>query len=362
VSWDHVCLPKQEGGLGLKRVEDWNKAIVMKHIWNLFTQVGSLWVAWVHCELLKGRSFWIVKIPQDCTWGWRKLLNLRPVARNLLSYEIGDGSSIFLWHDCWHPNGVLYQLYGHRIVLDVASSLCAKVSSVFQNKEWCWRLARSDDLVEVQSKLSLIHLKESDRAIWNQNISGKFTITDTWQHLRMKQTEVQWWKLLWFPTTILKHSFIGWLAIKNRLATKNRLLQWGIGVDPLCKFYSYQMEDREHLFFQCSFTNRIWKVIMALCLVSNAPTDWNLLIDWGILHLKGKSFRASLCKVAWWATVYHLWLQRNSRIHGGVIKTEEQIVRDIQKDVKARLDSVIVKTSVLNRTLCNNWKLKLCNV
>ena len=22
VSWEHVCLPKQEGGLGLKRVED----------------------------------------------------------------------------------------------------------------------------------------------------------------------------------------------------------------------------------------------------------------------------------------------------------------------------------------------------
>jgi hypothetical protein len=178
----------------------------------------------------------------------------------------------------------------------------------------------------------------------------------------VKQTEVQWWKLLWFPTTIPNHSFIGWLAINNRLATKNRLLQWGIGVDPLCKFCSHQMEDREHLFFQCSFTNRIWKVIMALCLVSDAPADWNLLIDWGILHLIGKSFQASLCKVAWWATVYHLRLQRNSRIHGGVIKTEEQIVRDIQKDVKARLDSVIVKTSILNRTLCNNWKLKLCNV
>ena len=225
---------------------------------------------------MKGRSFWTVKIPQDYTWGWRKLLNLRPAVRNLLSYEIGDGSSIFIWHDCWHPNGVLYQLYGHQIVLDAASSLCAKVSSVFQNKEWCCRPARFDDLVEVQSKLSLFHLRESDRVIWNLNSSGKFTIADTWQHLRMKQTEVQWWKLLWFPTTIPKHSFIGCLAIKNRLTTKNRLLQWGIGVDPLCKFCIHQMEDREHLFFQCSFTNRIWKVIMALCLVSDAPVDWNL--------------------------------------------------------------------------------------
>jgi hypothetical protein len=45
VSWEQVCFPKQEGGLGLKRVEDWNRAAVMKHIWNLFTQAGSLWVA-----------------------------------------------------------------------------------------------------------------------------------------------------------------------------------------------------------------------------------------------------------------------------------------------------------------------------
>ena len=77
VSWKQVCLPKQEGDLGLKRIEEWNKAAVLKHIWHLFTQAGSLWVAWVHDELLKGRSFWTVKVPQSCSWGWRKLLKLR---------------------------------------------------------------------------------------------------------------------------------------------------------------------------------------------------------------------------------------------------------------------------------------------
>lgn len=55
----------QKGGLGLKRVEDWNKVVTMKHIWNLFTQDGSLWVASVHEILLKGRSFWVEKTPQD---------------------------------------------------------------------------------------------------------------------------------------------------------------------------------------------------------------------------------------------------------------------------------------------------------
>lgn len=92
VSWEQVCLPEKEGGL--KRVEDWNKATVIKHIWKLFTQAGSLWV-------LKGRSFWTVRIPQECSWGWRKLLKLRSEARCLLSHEVGDGigNNIFLWHD-----------------------------------------------------------------------------------------------------------------------------------------------------------------------------------------------------------------------------------------------------------------------
>ncbi len=66
--------------------------------------------------------------------------------------------------------------------------------------------------------------------------------------------------------------------------------------------------------------------------------------------------------MAWWATVYHLWLQRNSRVFGGVIKTEEQIVQDIRRDVKARMDSFKVKSSILNKTLSNNWKLNLCPI
>ena len=69
MSWEKVCLPKKEGGLGLKRIKDWKKGAIMKLIWNLFTQVGSLWVAWVQQCLLKGRCFWTIKVPQDCTWG-----------------------------------------------------------------------------------------------------------------------------------------------------------------------------------------------------------------------------------------------------------------------------------------------------
>lgn len=105
VSWDQVFSPKK-GGLGLKRVEDWNKVVTMKHIWNLFTQASSLRVASVHEILLKGRSFWVEKTPQDCTWAWRNVLKLRAESKNFISHEVGNGKFFFLWLDNWHPDRV----------------------------------------------------------------------------------------------------------------------------------------------------------------------------------------------------------------------------------------------------------------
>ena len=227
-------------------------------------------------------------------------------ARKLISYEVGDGNNIFLWHNKWHPNGVLLEEYGHRIIYDATSTFNAKVSSVLRNKEWVWRPARSENLVEIQSKLSQIQIMDYDRAIWSISASGNFSCAATWEHFRTKGEEVNWWKLIWFKEAIPKHSFIGWLVIRNRLSKKASLMEWVLGGDSACLYCRQSIENRDHLFFKCSFTSRIWKQIMALCLVSNTPDDWHSILRWGIVNLKGKSFRASICKVAWWATVYHV--------------------------------------------------------
>ena len=53
VGWKSLCFPKEEGGLRLHRVKDWNDAAFMKHIWNLFSKKDSIWVAWVREVLLR---------------------------------------------------------------------------------------------------------------------------------------------------------------------------------------------------------------------------------------------------------------------------------------------------------------------
>ncbi|GKF18970.1 hypothetical protein Tco_0063888, partial [Tanacetum coccineum] len=71
VAWDSVCMPKHEGGLGIRRIDDFNVALMATHIWSILTHRESLWVKWVHTYKLKGRSFWDVPCRGDVSWGWR---------------------------------------------------------------------------------------------------------------------------------------------------------------------------------------------------------------------------------------------------------------------------------------------------
>jgi hypothetical protein len=99
VAWKKVCTPKQEGGLGLKSIEVWNKASMINHIWNLFSKAGSLWVALIEANRLKGRSFWTLSIPSSCSWSWKKLLKLQDLAKGFIKFQVGSGSQVFLWLD-----------------------------------------------------------------------------------------------------------------------------------------------------------------------------------------------------------------------------------------------------------------------
>ncbi|KAL0288515.1 UNVERIFIED_CONTAM: hypothetical protein Scaly_2729000 [Sesamum calycinum] len=41
------------------------------------------------------------------SWGWKKMVKLRPLLRNDLIYKVGNGSTFRLWQDIWHDQGPL---------------------------------------------------------------------------------------------------------------------------------------------------------------------------------------------------------------------------------------------------------------
>ena len=82
------------------------------------------------------------------------------------------------------------------------------------------------------------------------------------------------------------------------------MLWWRFTGDSKYVICRGSIEHREHLFFQSSFTKRIWKIIMGLCLILVAKSCWQALEDRCSIQLKGKVLKTTICKLAWWATVY----------------------------------------------------------
>jgi hypothetical protein len=154
------------------------------------------------------------------------------VAKNFLRFKVGDGSWTFIWQDIWHPDGCLLEKYGYRIIHDAGSFVGAKLSSIIRDGEWYWPYACSERIVDVQSKLSEVEIGTEDLPIWNCR-KGSYVCSETSEHLRVKEPIVCWWKVVWCPVAIPRHSFLLWLVFRDALVTKETMSKWGYAGDCL---------------------------------------------------------------------------------------------------------------------------------
>jgi hypothetical protein len=115
--------------------------------------------------------------------------------------------------------------------------------------------------------------------------------------------------------------------MKNRLVTGVRLLQWGYKGDVNCWFCRNHVESRDHLFFECSFSYRIWRFCMARCRVDNPPIIWDDIIQLGCSKWGSKTLKSLLCCLVLGSALYHIWCTRNEILHAGQPNTEEQIFK-----------------------------------
>jgi hypothetical protein len=79
-------------------------------------------------------------------------------------------------------------------------------------------------------------------------------------------------------------SFFALATVQNCLTTGDRLLSWGFAGEKSCVFCKMGTESLDHLFFQCSFSTRIWrdsKECMLRCCVSQPCFAWQDVMEEG---------------------------------------------------------------------------------
>ncbi|GJU94462.1 hypothetical protein Tco_1319218 [Tanacetum coccineum] len=105
VSWEVVCLPKDEGGLGLRRLEHFSSSLMVSHVWKLLSLKESLWVRWIHAYKLNGRS---------------------------------NGANTSLWYDHWCDNGPFSTRISTRDVFRAGLNLSTLVKDIIYDGSWIW--------------------------------------------------------------------------------------------------------------------------------------------------------------------------------------------------------------------------------
>ncbi len=58
-------------------------------------------------------------------------------------------------------------------------------------------------------------------------------------------------------------------------------------------------------------------------LCQNQLINWDDVVHWCVHVLKGKSLKSCVCRLAFVAIVYHLWIQINAPIYGHQVLNEE---------------------------------------
>lgn len=109
-----------------------------------------------------------------------------------------------------------------------------------------WPYAQSSELFQIQMQLFDMHLGDEDVVE-----SKKYTCRDTWQAVRSRKSKVSLCNLVWHPLNISK-PLICWLAIQNKLPTRDQMVAWGYQSDILAR-----AETRDHICCECDYSRRI---------------------------------------------------------------------------------------------------------
>lgn len=146
VSWEKVTTPKNEGGLGLRKLALWNMASVLKLIWFLFFKPQSIWSHWYLTEVLEGNlnNFWVINTKQKNSWLANKLLLLRDTAYHWMNHVVGNGETTYFWTSNWSPFGKLINYLQGESCYSVGIPFSSTLAELWEMDHWVLPPARSE--------------------------------------------------------------------------------------------------------------------------------------------------------------------------------------------------------------------------
>ena len=321
VSWEKICKPKRDGGLGLKKFGLMNQAMLARQYWRISQ----------HPQTLVSRAFKAKYFPKnsmhDCSpkphhsWFWRSILSPKNKKLKEGRWVVGTGAEIPLNHNAWYPcqNHVLKHHNLHR----------GSVAELIDNNTHTWKPNLIQALYPPPFRNEILQIplsrtgSASDNLVWKHSISGEFQVKKAYELLLKDEADRNSignhkWHLVWKVQVPLKNCNFVWRLLHDSLPTYLTLKRRGIPIDSSCPMCEGGDESSSHLFLSCPFARAIW---YAFSLALHTSDFHGLTVQqWvgKLLHQHKNMSEDSMCFLQTvFTTLWTIWTHRNLVIHEG---------------------------------------------
>ncbi|XP_074265795.1 uncharacterized protein LOC141588241 [Silene latifolia] len=201
------------------------------------------------------------------------------------------------------------------------------------NDSWYW-----SNLIKVRDWfIERMGTKEDAKLVLQGDIIGIFPGSTIYELARDRKAPGRWASILGDTLCMPKHMIISLLAVQDCLPTIDNLNRRGLVIINRCPLCEAALENRNHLFFLCPFSARLWKSISCWLKLGTVSCSLSRIITWYKSHVRGKNSWKRACRCALLAAIYTLWQERNSRIFNGGRKSIGQLFSEVKFVVYNRL-------------------------
>ncbi|GKF05861.1 hypothetical protein Tco_0036529, partial [Tanacetum coccineum] len=130
---------------------------------------------------------------------------------------------------------------------------------------------------------------------------------------------------------------------------------WEKKDDMRCVFCKNVPDSHDHLFFECSFSRRIWDSLKCMVRMDHAPYGWSQIKEFMLKRPINKSIWSILQRLLIGASIYFLWQERNIRMFQDKARSVDTLVDLIKDTVRLRVMSLSLNDSAQVSEAANLW-------
>lgn len=266
MAWDKMCVPKKFGGMGFKRIKEFNIALLGKQIWRLLTVPDSFVARVLKARYFRSGSVLNANLGNNPSYVWRSILAAKDLICVGSIMKVGNGASIKVWEDPWIP---IVDSTKIRSPL-VQGSEIIRVSNLFNSDRNGWDIDYLKELftqeeVERILKIPISNSQQEDRWMWLEDNKGQYTVKSGYRLLSRSFPQFSSgngfnWLKLWNLAIPPKVKNFLWRVLHNCIPTLENLRRKYVDVNPICKVCKLSLESQAHFLRECPFAVKCWEL------------------------------------------------------------------------------------------------------